>query len=116
MPTDLIKEIVKQAIRQELLQGADPVSPSGQAAPRIPGQRQRFVKTTLVDQKLVFEEGSLPDSMEDLVDALAEAIARVIKNLQITPLAVTITTPSPAAGTTVPTPTQNVTITSLVRE
>jgi len=113
---DAVYLLVKQAIRQALLNGADPGSV------RIPGSRQRFVKTAIVVQEVSgqktyetkYSEGQLPDNMEDFVDAFAEAMSRVIQNLSVISVTATVNG-APAVPPHPPLPGQpNVTITSLV--
>jgi len=90
--TDPFKTLIRQAIRQELLRGDDP------GTPRVPGRRQRFVKTAMVNGVLTNTEGELPDAMEDMADAFAEAIARVIRSLKV----VSTTIPLPVSVMSVP--------------
>ena len=128
-----VKEIVRQAIRKELLKGDDPVAIATGDATRIPGRRIAFVKTKLEGRMVSSQSGQLPDRMEDLADALAEAFARVILSLQVkdttpdNPLGLLVNIPvtsspgSPSTGFVTPAiPTAkgkpNVTLTTLVED
>lgn len=104
------KELIRQVIRQKLLDGQDPIKVATGEEGRDPTTRVAFVKTAVVNKQFVTSPGQLPDRLEDLVEALAEALADVISNLQVvnvsSPIIVTIPitgaagTPSP--GTVVP--------------
>lgn len=107
------KELIRQVIREELLKGDDPIDVATGVIARTPGQRVAFVKTRIENKKFVTVSGQLPDRLEDLIDAFAEAFGRVIANLQVVnasaPIIVTIPVTSapgtPSAGTVVPIPT-----------
>lgn len=124
-----VKEVVKQAIRKELLKGDDPVAIATGEAVRTPGQRVAFVKTKLEGREVTSQSGQLPDRMEDMIDAYAEAIAKVILSLRVNnvsvptiPVTIPVTsaTPLPSAGVVIAIPTApgvpNVDLLTLVDE
>jgi predicted RecB family endonuclease len=129
-----VKEIVRQAIRNALLDGDDPVAIATGDAIRTPGKRVAFVKTKLEGREVTSLSGQLPDRMEDLVEAISEGLARVILSLQVKGttsdnpaiglpvlIPVTSTPGSPSTGYLFPvTPTTkgtpNVTLSTLVED
>ncbi len=104
------KELIRQIIRQKLLDGQDPVKVATGEEGRDPATRVAFVKTAVVNKQFVTSPGQLPDRLEDLVEALSEALSDVVSNLQVvnvsTPIIVTIPVTSatglPSAGNVVP--------------
>lgn len=83
MSVTQVKELVKQVIRKELLKGDDPVSVATGETSRTPGSRVAFVKTKMENRQLTSMSGQLPDRMEDLVDGISEALAKIILSLQV---------------------------------
>ena len=111
---DAVKELIRQVIRKELLTGDDPVAIATGDASRIPGQRTAFVKIKVENRQIISSPGQLPDRMEDLADALAEAFAKIILSLQVQnvsnpliPVNIPLTSPvgTPSVGVVIAIPT-----------
>jgi hypothetical protein len=98
MPAPIAQRDIKPLLIKHLLKGTNPL------VARVPGQRQAFVKTVMVNGKMTTIPGALPEAMEDMVEAMSDALAEIWTNWQaaqtVGPLIVSI----PSLGVPVPNP------------
>jgi len=75
MPAPIALDI-KSVLIKHLLMGTDPL------VARVPGQRQAFVKTEMINGVMTKTSGVLPDAMGDMVEAMSDALNEIWKTWQ----------------------------------